>query len=403
MSKLSFCITTFFACISINLAAQITMPSFGNGIQFLSKDSSVYLNTSARFQTLMTNNWNLKEDKISDLTDHQSNFLIRRARLKFKGWALSPKLTYNIELAFSNQDNGGGNSTQFSNAANILLNSFVEWNFHKGFSIWAGQGKLPGNRERIISSGDMQFVDRSALNSTFNIDRDLGIMLKHNHQLGNQFILRETFSLTKGEGKNVTASNIGGADYTFKIEALPFGLFKQNGDYVGGAIARESSPKLAIAVAYDINVKAGRTRGQRGSFLLDENNNSVGKNLNSFFADAMFKYQGFSVMAEYVIRKTSDNDPVLYSKEDIILGIYTTGSASNLAIGYLLKNNWEIATRWTGVYPQEQVGNDENQFTLGLSKYIVGHKLKVQTDVTYRSVKAIDDQLIFRLQFDFHL
>ena len=394
----------FMICILSNtLYAQILIPTFGKGIPITAQDSSVYINTSFRFQTLMTNQWDVQQDQISELYNHESSFLIRRARLKFKGWAVSPKFKYNLELAFSNRDNGGGNTSRFSNAANIVLSAEVECNFYKGLSIWAGQGKLPGNRERIISSGNLQFVDRSALNSNFNIDRDVGVMLKNVHKFNDQFILRETIAVTKGEGKSLTAPNVGGMGYTLKIEALPFGLFQGNGEYGSGFIVRERSPKLAIAVAYDMNQQAGRTRGQLGAFLLDENEVSAGKDLRTFFADVMFKYNNISLMAEFVSRNTTDNSPQVISEEDHIIGTYYTGSSTNLAIGYLFKKNWEVAGRWTYVNPHTLVANDENQYTIGLSKYIVGHKLKVQTDLTYRAIKTVDDQLIFRLQMDIHI
>lgn len=45
----------------------------------------------------------------------------------------------------------------------------------------------------------------------------------------------------------------------------------------------------------------------------------------------------------------------------------------------------------------------ESQYTLGLSKYIVGHKLKVQTDVNYNKFDGgRPDGLMYRLQFDIH-
>ena len=57
------------------------------------------------------------------------------------------------------------------------------WNFHENFELWVGQTKLPGNRERVISSANLQQVDRSLLNSRFNIDRDFGFQLRHHFNL----------------------------------------------------------------------------------------------------------------------------------------------------------------------------------------------------------------------------
>ena len=393
------------SCAWNSLNAQMVNPKFGKGLQITAADSSFYLKLGFRFQTLYLNSWNLPQNNLSKLEDYESAVFIRRSRLKFDGYAVTKKLKYKAELALSNRDNGGGNSSDFSNAANIILDAQVEWNFYKGFSIWAGQGKMPGNRERLVSSGNLQFVDRSRLNSRFTLDRDVGMMLKHNHTFGKSFILKETIALSSGEGKNITSGNIGGSAYTFKIEALPFGNFQSKGDYTGSATKYEEKAKLAVAVAYDINVDAGRERGQKGSFIVDPEGNPGGKDLNTFFADFMFKHKNLSIMGEYVTRDTEDGDANVYfgtGEEEQVIATYYTGSAVNLAVGYMLKNNWEIAARWTDVNPNEGVASDETQYTLGFSKFVVGHKLKVQTDVTYRSIETSEDDLFYRLQMDFH-
>ena len=53
------------------------------------------------------------------------------------------------------------------------------------------------------------------------------------------------------------------------------------------------------------------------------------------------------------------------------------------------------------------VGNNESEVGLAFSKYVVGHKLKVQTDLGYRMVDNTattinDDKLFWRVQVDIH-
>lgn len=381
------------------LQAQVTIPKFGKGIQMTAEDTSMYLKIGFRFQTLYTNNWDAAETGFSDLENHESAIFIRRSRLKFDGWALDKKLKYKAELALSNRDNGGGNSGNFSNAANIILDAFLEYNFYKGLSIRAGQFKMPGNRERVISSGNLQFVDRSRLNSRYTLDRDVGIMLIHKHTLGDNFVMKQMLAISSGEGKNITSGNIGGHAYSLRLEALPFGEFQSKGDYVGSAVKFEETPKLAIGITYDFNNEAGRTRGQKGSFLPD---GAILKDINSYFIDLMFKYKAISIMGEYAFRATEDDNPNFYGENDQALGTYYVGSGLNLSLGYMLPSNWEIAGRWTVINPQAGVSSNEEQYTLGLSKYIVGHKLKIQTDLTFRSIEENNNELIQRVQMDFH-
>ena len=382
-------------------SAQLQSQKFGKGFRVIGKDSTFYLKFGFRFQNLYTSEWTLTDDKFSNAEDRESAFLIRRSRLKFDGWAVSPKIKYKLELGLSNRDNSGGISPEFRTTPKFILDASVEWNFFQGFSILFGQRKLPGNRERVISSGNLQFVDRSRLNSRYNIDRDMGLQLKHKLKIG-QSLVKSTIALTQGEGRNVTEGNFGGSDYTFHVDYLPMGDFASKGDYVGSDIKREPRPKLAIGLTYDINQNAVRERGQNGSFIQDSEGNYIGKDLTTFFADLMFKYRGFSVMMEYADKKAANDDPFVYEDGDVLIGTFYTGTGLNLSLGYLLKSNYEIALRYTDINPSEGVANDENHYTLGISKFIVGHKLKVQTDFSLIEKDSRDDAFLVRAQVDIH-
>lgn len=394
MKKIIICISLLTFCVNQS-TSQITTNKFGKGIDFLGKDSSFFMNVGMRFQALYTNNWNVVGDDFGNVTDHTSNFLLRRARLKFKGFAFDPKFQYKVEMALTNRDMSGGDSPQYSNASRLMLDAVVKWNFAGNFWLWAGQTKLPGNRERVISSANMQMVDRSRLNSRFNIDRDMGIQLRHKKTFGKQFIVEHKLALSQGEGRNITSGNIGGYNYTYRLEVLPFGKFK---DYSAADLKREKKPKLGFGVAYDINDKAGRDRGQLGNFLAVDASRL--KTLNTFFADFMFKFKGFSLMGEYAHREVGGGENRVFDETNTQVGTYYTGQAVNLQAGYLLKNNWEPSLRYTYMSPVSS--NKENEYTIGLSKYVVGHKLKFQADLSYRDVLNKDDKLFYRMQVDLH-
>ncbi len=381
--------------------AQIENYKFGKGLSFTNKDSTFSMKAAFRFQSLFANEWTERNDDIRYIEDHVSSFMIRRSRLKFDGFALTPNLHYKLELGLSNRDIQNTDVNYFGNSSNFIYDAYFDYKFHKNFSILVGQTKLPGNRERVISSGDMQMVDRSLLNSRFNLDRDMGMQLKYFAKLGSQFELKMTGAFSQGEGRNVIADNVGGYEYTLRAELYPFGAFKSKGDYVGSDISREQKPKLAVGFTYDLNQDAGRNRGNLGSFLSSD---AQLKDLRSGFIDMMFKYKGFSMMGEFSIRGTEDDNPLVYDSNGTKVGTYFTGSAINLQAGYLFKKNYEFAFRYTKLRTQNSsVGQDEDQYTLGYSKYIVGHKLKIQTDLGYYKRANKDDGLEWRLQFDFHL
>ena len=398
--KFKATLITLFLFTFISISAQETnAPKFGKGLfNLVGKDSTYTMKVAARMQFLAIGEWQSDD---GSLVNPESNFLVRRARLKFEGFAFSPKLKYKLELGLSNRDISG--ASQFtSNAPRYILDAVIKYNFAKNLELWFGQTKLPGNRERVISSGNLQQVDRSLLNSRFNIDRDLGIQLRHHFNLTDNFVVKEAFSIAQGEGRNITTGNLGGHQYTGRLELLPFGNFSSKGDYSGSDLKRESTPKLAIGATYDLNQNAVKNRSNQGSYMVTDDG-FYETNINTLFIDAMFKYKGFSFMAEYADRDA--DDPYAKNADGSLTGDEVqVGNGFNLQTGYLFKNNWEVSGRYTNIDLDKMITgkNPEDQYTLGVSKFIVGHKLKVQSDISYLSIDGSNNELMYRLQFDIH-
>ena len=395
-------ITTLFIALILVMSsqshAQFNAYKFGDGIKVTAQDSSFYMKFGFRFQNLAMVSWKSTDDG----TKLASNFLVRRARLKFNGYAVTPKLTWKMELGLTNRDIGGGIGSEFNKAANVVLDAYAAYTFHKNWTIQFGQSKLPGNRERVISSANLQLVDRSRLNSRLNIDRDVGLQLKHKWHLATNFIVKEVFAFTQGEGRNVTGGHYGGYSYTGRVELLPFGSFAAKGDYIGSAIKREATPKLAIGASYNLNKNAVRSRGQLGSFIKDAEGNYRGKDLKTFFADLMFKYQGLSVAVEYADKTTHDNIPTVLDDRQQIIGTFYTGSAFVLQAGYMFDNQMELVVRYNQMNPDELVANHETRWTVGFNKFFVGHKLKIQTDLTGIRPEGANNTILWRTQMDIH-
>ena len=67
---------------------------------------------------------------------------------------------------------------------------------------------------------------------------------------------------------------------------------------------------------------------------------------------------------------------------------YTTGNAYTAAAGYVTKKHFEVAARYGRTNPLGNIDMDKdmktgaNNYTIALSKYFMGHNLKIQTDYT---------------------
>ena len=383
MKKIQFLLViSLFLLSTFALGQQKVESKFGKGVYVVANDSSFSMKFNARVQSLLMFEAPAGSENLMD--DMTSNWLIRRSRLKFSGFAYSPKVKYKIELGLSNRDHGGEN-IHTNNTSNLILDAFVRWNFYKNMEVWIGQTKLPGNRERVISSQKLQFVDRSLVNSRYNIDRDMGIQFRNKFNIGS-IATRQALAISQGEGRNRTNKKdpnpANGFEYTGRLEVLPLGEFSGKGDYFSSDLKREDTPQIPIGVTYDLNMNAARTGGNLGSYIEDENDlviNDALCNLNTVLADVFVKYKGFSLLSEYA-NKTLDGDRI-YNEDGDIINNYYTGTGITVQAGYLMENNLEPAVRFTMITPEKESLRDiQEMITFGLSKYIVGHSLKIQTD-----------------------
>jgi phosphate-selective porin OprO/OprP len=399
-SRTSIAFAIIILC-SFKMSAQqgVNEISFGKGLlNYVAADSSFSVKFAPRFQVRYYGTSDFSDDGLAPV-DH--DFLVRRSRFKFDGWVVHPSIGYKMEFGLSNNDMSGANAFT-KNSPRYILDAVIKWKFAPGFELWAGQTKLPGNVERVISSANLQLVDRSLLNSKFNIDRDLGIQLRHTTKLGGQFISKEKFAISQGEGRNIATGNEGGLQYTGRVELFPLGGFTKKGEYMGSSTVREEKLKIMAAYTYDFNADASKTRSNMGDYMFLMDGSLHQTNITTQFIDLVMKYEGFSLMAEYADR--SATNPIAVELDGTETGdIVTVGSAFNMAVGYFISEKIEVAGRYTTLNYADVTGTSPvTMYTLGLNKFVVGHKLKVQGDISYSTKNGESDAIIFRTGFELH-
>ena len=142
--------------------------------------------------------------------------------------------------------------------------------------------------------------------------------------------------------------------------------------------------------------------------MIDDTQQLYQQSLSTFMADVLWKYKGWSFLGEYFL-KSAPNPVLMDSTGTNRLNSFYTGTGFNAQLGYVFKSNWEIAGRYTIVNPDEGVDvklGDQTQYTLGLSRYLLGHALKFQTDLTYsvyELVPSASDNWQFRFQMEIAL
>lgn len=331
-------------------------------------DSTFHLNFRFRVQSRL----GYTSQSETNMTPKEFDFRVRRIRLRLDGWIYTQRLTYRIQLSFSRADM----DWDISQVPNVLRDAMIAYEIPQGFTFAIGQGKLPGNRQRVISSGEQQFADRSIVNNALTLDRDVGLFINYAQHIKSFHFLIKT-AITGGEGRNFVSTDKGLA-YTGRVELLPLGLFTSGGDYFEGDLMRESKPKLSLAATAHYNHLARRTQGQLGTFLYTP------RSLFSIHADALLKYQGFALSTEYLYRST--DSARTYNSDGAMRYVYV-GQGINTQASYCFKRMFEIALRHSILLPAKQLDVIENQrseYAVCVGKYFMRHRLKIQTDFTYR-------------------
>ncbi|WP_257670312.1 OprO/OprP family phosphate-selective porin [Parapedobacter tibetensis] len=365
---------TFHAVAQRQRDERPTIENF-KGIQYTGDDSTFYINFRFRMQS------RLRYNSLSgnDFSAESFEARIRRLRLRMDGYIYNPKLSYSIQLGFTR----GDQDYDDTDVPNIVRDAVIFYNFTDNFYVAFGQNKLPGNRQRVNSSGELQFAERSLVNARFNIDRDFGIKAYYSPKIGSVPV-HVKGAISTGEGRVANMTDDGLA-YTGRAEFLPLGEFTNNGDYYEGDLEYEETPKLSIGGGYSFNDRTTRSGGQTGKYI------TTPLSLKTSFYDAIFKYRGWAYQVEYMERGV--DDPFSTDEEGETIYAFK-GKGINQQLSYLLSRDsgYELAGRYTWIKPHQDIGAYEAQtevVELGLTKYFRSHRLKLQLNAHYQTKDGI--------------
>ncbi len=305
---------------------------------------------------------------VSEQDAIQGEYMIRRERALFRGFLFHNKLDYFVQLGMDQ-----GRVT--------LLNAEYRWKPDSYTQITFGQFFPPTFRQFQTISQNLQMVDRSNVSRFFFTDYDIGIRIRRTLPVSENFQLKVAGALTHGEGKNL-ATAPGGWAYMGRFEVLPFGAFEKNGDYFESDLVREKKPKLSVGAGFYINHDAYT---KYGDVAWDGHDDDI----VDTYADVIFKFNGFSFLAEYIHRNV-DNELMLmngdlYSSEKI------SGEGLYAQSGTFLTDQIELTSRFTYLNPDDihhtEMGKFTHQkkFALGFNYFFLGHSLKLQSQIGYVS------------------
>ncbi|MDR2413548.1 MAG: porin [Odoribacteraceae bacterium] len=333
--------------------------------------------------------------------DASHRFRVRRARLRLSGRLLDGRLTYRLTADFSE-------SLSSDEANSLLHDAFIAYKPASGITITIGQAPVStDSREMGISSNTLAFTDRSKLSSAFSTIREVGVSVEGDFRVGQRAVLRPEISVTDGDGSVTLSRRFGGLKYGARVNFLPFGRFRQFGEFSGTDLVREVAPRLSIGAAVSYNDGVSDRRGGRSSgdiLYLDAGQRHLLPGYGKIVADFLFKYRGLYLLGEYA-RAWADvpGDIVYRVREDgslattfdggveaYVKGRMMLGSGINLEASYLFPR-WlaSAGARYTRLFPDDNsylnntlYYNRNTVHELSAAKYLNrSHAVKLQASV----------------------
>jgi hypothetical protein len=303
---------------------------------------------------------------------------IRRARVGFSGNVFGEHNRYKFELAVSPRDE---QTTATGVGLTPLLDWYLTFDHLPAATVLVGQYKVPFNRQRVISSGSMQMVDRSLIQAEFNLDRDLGAEVRASEPLGG--LLRYYAGVFIGEGRNAYEERQPGLMYLGRLELLPFGEFE---DYVVTDFERSLRPRLSLGAAYAYQQNSRVDRGVLGRPPTDGGTTDF----RHLTADVLFQLGGGSLLAEGFLRRgfrtpgdatDGDGAPLPVARPRDGWGFFVQG-------GYLLpRSGFELTARYGELHPTGGPGTtaasaltELHEAGVGANYFFAQHTLKLQAD-----------------------
>jgi hypothetical protein len=269
----------------------------------------------------------------------------------------------------------------------------------------AGQWKIEFTRERFISSGEQQMVDRSLINRPFTVDRQQGVEL-YGHLKGNGLLDFNYWAAgLTGTGRGSRENDDNHLMYFGKLQ---WNFLGRELEFEGGDLEIHENPTGIIAVAAVTNRSPYTRFSQAGGGSLEGYENGVTGQyqVNQINIESAFMYKGFSWQSELhqkeIINKQDNNNGTL------LQGYYVQGGYFlHQAIAWWPKK-MEVAARHAGYRPDSKIKDQsQSETTLTFNYFFNGHKNKLTTEVNYFEYQNIEtlpaNEWRFRIQWDISL
>lgn len=360
--------------------------AYGEGIGVESEDGKfgVAIKSRAQLRTTVA----VPDEDAEGTT---ADFQLRRLRLVLEGHAWDKLFSFKIQLAFAPLD-------QDPVAPFPIRDAYMTFEPHRDFALRAGQMKIPFGRQRVVSSGSLQMVDRSIVTGELNMDRDVGVQALSEDFLGLDGVLGYHVGVFGGDGRNRVSPSYG-LLYVGRLELRP--LLTGPVDLGEPDLARSKKPTMELGISGAFNHDSDRQRSTIGSVF----DTGAWADYYHFGFDGAFKYRGFSATTEFFYRDALAQENSIVGEEgETVTDVARAGFGGFAQAGYMFDEHVEVSARYGTLHPLHGgAGGVKREQELGgaFSYYFKGHALKLQTDYFYLFEDLGEGKHQMRLQVQF--
>jgi len=323
-----------------SLLADNPLSGYKNGFFIQSPDGNNFLKIRGFLAVRYIYN-----DRDNTDDDQTSGFEISRTRFGFMGHVIDPTWKYKIWT--------GDNAT----GTNLLLDAYIQKVLGNGFSVTAGQFKVPFWREWLVSEVNLQFIERSLLSSAAAGSYTQGVKVNYSDEK-----FRFVASINDGRGEINSSFTNPGADFAIsgRGEWLVYGPWSQYGaweSFIG------EEPALVIGAA------AHFEQGEGGTSEADE---------FCWTADISAQFGGANLFVA-VVGCESDS-----STMGDFFGVLAQG-------GIFLTDQVELIARYEYANSDIDGIEDLSIVSAGINYFLQRWNVRLTADVGY-ALNAVDDR-----------
>ena len=359
------------------------------GFEFMSADRNYMLQLELRMQFRVAYPTDTDPITLDDFNDRQWHLKINRARLKVGGHTFQPWFKYYMEY-------------ELSQSRLLDFRLMVEKLPYLSFK--AGQWKAHYNRERIISSGKQQTLERSLLTRKFTIDRQQGISIYGRLDGRGALDFNYWVSAFMGTGRGAREND---DDHIMWMSRWQWNFTGTPLEFEGSDTKYHKKFTGILALAAVTNQSQYTRFSTAGGGDLDGFEEGVAGQyrINQWMQESAFMFRGLSWQQELHWKQINDN----------VNNVQTIMMGNLVQAGYFIHYAWSAFPKNVEIYARHAVyepniksdADQDHEFSFGGNWFIRGHRNKLTAEVSYFRYDVNSDNLRdgtrFRFQWDVSL